>query len=303
MALDINEARKGSGEPDAFLGLAKELTDFGERQSFLRMKDMPFDKALREFVTSCERWCYTPYEDMQKNFEGTAAAGSLEIMSHVIYTGVLSALLDNFEYLSGYVITDNTVYDEEGMPILLYKEIYINYCLYEYIHSEGTEAKEYYKMRAEQGFGCTLDEEVTRRAMEDPMWRMDYISPEAPTAEEILYEGTKMWGVDPENQYSFVRGWETSTNMPQDFIKVATTFMSALRDYIDIADICSMSAETFMHAAYVLATKYKIFNETCIESIHKLSMLALRFRCYLDQQRKQEAWHQQKSDEKRNLIC
>lgn len=50
MALDINEARKGSGESDAFLGLAKELTDFGERQSFLRMKDMPFEKALIEHI-------------------------------------------------------------------------------------------------------------------------------------------------------------------------------------------------------------------------------------------------------------
>lgn len=282
MALDINEARKGSGESDAFLGLAKELTDFGERQSFLRMKGMSFDEALKEFVVECSRWCDTPYADMQKVLEGLAAERSLEIMSHVIYTGVLSVLLDNLAYRSGYVIADNTIYDEEDMPILLYKEIYINYCLYNYIHSEEAEVKEYYKMRAEQGFGCTLDEEALRRDMEDPMGKMEHIYTKELSAAETLYKDTKWWGVNPSSQYSFVRGWETSTNMPQDFIKVATTFMSALRDYIDIADICSMSVETFMHAAYVLATKYKIFNEAGIESIHKLSMLALRFRCYLD---------------------
>lgn len=54
-----------------------------------------------------------------------------------------------------------------------------------------------------------------------------------------------------------------------------------------------MSADIFMHAAYVLATKYKIFNEAGIDFMHKLSMMALRFRCYLDQQRKQESWFQQ----------
>ena len=277
MALDINEARKGNGmskeESDAILGLAKELTDFGERQSFLRMKDMPFDKALMEFVTSCKRWYGLPYKEMQETLNVMSAEGSLEIMSHVIYTCVLNVLL--------------------GMPILLFKEIYINYCLYKYIHSEGEEAKEYYKMRAEQGFGCTLEEEVIRRAMEDPIGEMDNIYPEEPSAAETLYEDTKWWGLNPESQYSFVKYWKTSSNMPKDLIKVTATFVAALRDYIDIADICSMSAETFMHAAYVLATKYKIFNEAGIESIHKLSMLALRFRCYLDQQRKQEVCYQQ----------
>lgn len=277
MALDINEARKGNGmskeESDAILGLAKELTDFGERQSFLRMKDMPFDKALMEFVTSCKRWYGLPYKEMQETLNVMSAEGSLEIMSHVIYTCVLNVLL--------------------GMPILLFKEIYINYCLYKYIHSEGEEAKEYYKMRAEQGFGCTLEEEVIRRAMEDPIGEMDNIYPEEPSAAETLYEDTKWWGLNPESQYSFVKYWKTSSNMPKDLIKVTATFVAALRDYIDIADICSMSAETFMHAAYVLATKYKIFNEAGIESIHKLSMLALRFRCYLDQQRSRESLFQQ----------
>lgn len=271
MALGINEARKGSGESDAFLGLAKELTDFGERQSFLRMKDMPFDKALMEFVTSCKRWYGLPYKEIQETLNEMSAEGSLEIMSHVIYTCVLNVLL--------------------GMPILLFKEIYINYCLYKYIHSEGAEAKEYYKMRAEQGFGCTLDEEAIRRAIEDPIGEIEHIYPEEPSAAETLYEDTKWWGLNPESQYSFIKYWETSSNMPKDLIKVTTTFMSALRDYIDIDidAICPKGVDNLMQAAYSLITKYRIFNEAGIESIHKSTMIACGFRCCLDKQRKQEA--------------
>lgn len=275
MALDINEARKGSGELDTFLGLAKELTDFGERQSFLRMKDMPFDKALMEFVTSCKRWYGLPYKEIQETLNVMSAEGSLEIMSHVIYTCVLNVLL--------------------GMPILLFKEIYINYCLYKYIHSEGEEAKEYYKMRAEQGFGCTLEEEVIRRAMEDPIGEMDNIYPEEPSAAETLYEDTKWWGLNPESQYSFVKYWKTSSNMPKDLIKVTATFVAALRDYIDIDidAICPKGVDNLMQAAYSLTTKYKIFNEAGIESIHKSTMIACGFRCCLDKQRKQEVCYQQ----------
>ena len=292
MALDINEARKGSGELDAFLGLAKELTDFGERQSFLRMKDMPFDKALMEFVTSCKRWYGLPYKEIQETLNVMSAEGSLKIMSHVIYTCVLNILLEKL-YPGDYAITDKTVCDEEGMPILLFKEIYINYCLYEYIHSEGTEAKEYYKMRAEQGFGCTLDEEAIRRAMEDQIGEMDNIYPEEPSVAETLYKDTKWWGLNPESQYSFVKCWEISSNMPKDLIKATTTFMSALRDYIDIDDICPKGVDNLMQAAYFLTTKYKIFNEAGIESIHKSTMIACGFRCCLDKQRQQESWSQQ----------
>ena len=83
--------------------------------------------------------------------------------------------------------------------------------------------------------------------------------------------------------------------MPKDLIKVTATFVAALRDYIDIDTdaICPKGVDNLMQAAYSLTTKYKIFNEAGIESIHKSTMIALRFRCYLDQQRKQEVCYQQ----------
>lgn len=291
MAYDINAMRKGNGmsKEDALLEFIKESGKEYKRQSFLKRKGMSFDEALMEFVAECSRWIGCTYEDMQQDLSGLVADGSLNIMSHVLYTCVLNVLLEQLEYSGHYTINDKSVCDEEGMPILLFKELYINYCLYQYIHSDETEVKEYYKMRAEQGFGCTLDEEVIRRDMEDPVRRIERISPEEPAAEEILYEDTKMWGIDPESKYSFVTCWKTSSDMPKDLIEVLIMFMSTLRDYIDISDICSMSADTFMHTAYVLATKYKIFDEAGIDFMCKLSMMALRFRYYLDQQRKQES--------------
>ena len=233
MALDINEARKGNGmskeESDAILGLAEKLTDFSKNSSFLKRKDMSFDAALMEFVAECSRWRGRSYEEMLEDLEGLAAEGSLDIMSHVLYTCVLDVLLEQLEYPGRYTINDKSVCNEEGMPILLFKEIYINYCLYKYTHFVGAEAKEYYKMRAEQGFGCTLDEEVIRRDTEDSMRKIERISPEEPAAEEILYEDTKMWGIDPESRYSFVTCWKTSSDIPKDLIEVLITFMSALR--------------------------------------------------------------------------
>ncbi len=274
MAYDINAMRNKGGN-----SLVSQL------------KDKSFDEALREFVASCSRWYCTPYNELHRDFERWYRDKG-DILAFVLYTGLLELIVGILEELYDYSDEDKTIFNKEGFPIGLFKETYINYCLYKYIHAKTTTESEYYKMRAEQGFGCTLDEEVIRRDMENPMRKMERISPEEPPAAETLYEDTKLWGVDPGSQYSFVTYWRTSVDMPGDLVKDLIMFMTEFRDYIDIADICTMCAD-FMHTAYTLVTKYDIFADITIDNIHKILMMALLFRCYLDQQRKQEEWHQQ----------
>lgn len=255
----------------------------GDNSQLSQLKDKSFDEALREFVTNCSQWYCAPYYEVNSNFDKWWQDKG-DILAFVLYTGMLELLVRVLENPGSYNYEDKTIFNEEGFPIGLFKEIYINYCLYKYIHAKTITESEYYKMRVEQGFGCTLEEELTRRNLEDPY--------STGTVAEQLYEDTKWWGVNPKTQYSFVTYWRTSTDMPEDLVKDLITFMIEFRDYIDIADICTMYAH-FMHTAYTLATKYNIFDDMTIDNMHKILMMALLFRCYLDQQRKRESWFQQ----------
>lgn len=85
MALDINEARKGSGEPDAFLGLAKKLTDFGERQSFLRMKDMPLIRRLGSLLQAVSAGVIHPMKICRRISKGRQQQG-LWKLCRMLYT-------------------------------------------------------------------------------------------------------------------------------------------------------------------------------------------------------------------------
>ena len=255
----------------------------GDNSQLSQLKDKSFDEALREFVASCSRWYCEPYNKLHRDFERWYRDKG-DILAFVLYTSMLKLIVEILEILYSYFYEDKTIFNEEGFPIGLFKETYINYCLYKYIHAETTTENEYYKMRAEQGFGCTLEEELARRNSEDPSFKIMGAAYSEGTVVEQLYEDTKLWGLDSDSQYSFVTYWRTSVDMPEDLAKDLITFMTEFRDYIDIADICTMCAD-FMHTAYNLVTEYNIFAATAIDDIHKLSMMALLFHCYLDQQR------------------
>ena len=265
-----------------------------------QLKDKSFDEAIREFVASCSRWYYTPYNELHHDFERWYHDKG-DILAFVLYTGLLELIVGILEELYDYSYEDKTIFNEEGFPIGLFKETYINYCLYKYIHAKTTTESEYYKMRAEQGFGCTLEEELARRNSEDPSFEIVGAAYSTGTVAEQLYENTKLWGVDPDSQYSFVTYWRTSVDMPEDLVKDLIMFMTEFRDYIDIADICTMCAD-FMHTAYTLVTKYDIFADITIDNIHKILMMALLFRCYLDQQRQLESWSQQNQMREENYL-
>ena len=262
-----------------------------ENQFFSLKKYKSFDEALSEFIVGCSSWYGASYNDLQ-NYIVVLLKDKGCIMAHVLYASILDLLLKELQHTGHYDFKDKTVFNERGIPVCFFKELYINYCLCQYINVENTEVKEYYKMRAEQGFGCTLEEEVIRRITGEPCERMNLDFSEEMAVEQ-LYEYTKSWGVGPSSQYSFVTYWKESTDIPEYIVDDLIIFMKELRDYMDITNSCTVCSADFMHVAYNLALYYAVLGKSMIFSMHNLLMMVLRFRCVLDEHRKVEACYQQ----------
>lgn len=166
-------------------------------------------------------------------------------------------MLEAFDYPGGYPAKDDSAFSKKGMTITLFREIYINYCLYQLINTDNEEYKAYYKMRAEQGFHRTLAEELA--TVDD-----DAVTD---TPEEELYEYTKTWGLDESDQFSVVNYWKTETDMPEDLRRDLVKFMTTLRDYLQAEELYIVDSDNLIELLNNLINTYGILNAFGIKSM------------------------------------
>lgn len=263
--LDINEARKGNMSTKEIQSTSSKdvetLADLGidvhKHYNLSKRKAMSFADAHIEFVAKCMEWCCNSLSDARKIAESYERDGALPILSYVVYTCVLSLLLEAFDYPGGYPAKDDSAFSKKGMTITLFREIYINYCLYQLINTDNEEYKAYYKMRAEQGFHHTLAEELA--TVDD-----DAVTD---TPEEELYEYTKTWGLDESDQFSVVNYWKTETDMPEDLRRDLVKFMTTLRDYLQAEELYIVDSDNLIELLNNLINTYGIFNAFGIKSM------------------------------------